>query len=75
MINLINDEYRIDESTLGIQENLFLDVLWMTIRDILIQMSAKLTRERRGHQVKISNKLKFLQDMYTYIHLPLYLKL
>lgn len=38
-----------------------------------IQMSSKLTRERREHKVKISNNLKILHDMYSDNHLPLYL--
>lgn len=73
IIKETDNEYRINESTLEIPDNLFLDVLLMKIRDMAIQMSSKLTRERREHKVKISNNLKFLHDMYSDNHLPLYL--
>lgn len=45
----------------------------MKIRDMAIQMSPKLTRERREHKVKISNNLKILHDVYSDNHLPPYL--
>lgn len=55
------------------QTTYFLDVLLMKIRNMAIQMSSKLTRERREHKAKISNNLTILHDMYADTHWPLFL--